>query len=202
MKNLQTVAALAVISTSFAFIEPAMGQVLNPNVTKAPLTMNRTPLKIVCADVDLAITNVTLTKLPDVGRQQDIYTITYQIKNLGRDQWISGGNQVGAIMKITSTDVPNPGYWDTPITSDGGYNNVVSTFSVSMFGGERSRNSRNPTRRTLEIEITFGPDILNDGNKCNDDKSAPNNKFRIDAELDDFLRGPLQTKTFTQWGPD
>ncbi len=147
-----------------------------------------------CTNIDLGITSVRIDKLRD-----SLYTATYEIRNFGQQAWKSGEGQAGSVLTMASTRRPDPTTVDTLIPTNTAPGAIVHTVTGRPFYYDRdSRRSRTPTKNSLEIVITFDPDITNDGNTCNDDRQVQNNVFYIGAKLDDFLfRSPDGSKTFT-----
>jgi|CXWL01.1.fsa_nt_gi hypothetical protein len=151
-----------------------------------------TPLPTIPAacHVDPAIVSITLTK----GALRGQVRISYEIRNLGRSAWRSGANQQGAHLIAhngnTGTDFinhrPLPGaaaagarmtLYTSPLI-----NNAFDDFE---FGGH------------VDLSIGYDPDIAIDGNTCNDDANAANNRKRIEnAAILGFMRGTARTQRF------
>jgi hypothetical protein len=149
-----------------------------------------------CTNVDLGISSVRIDKLTG-----GFYTATYEIRNFGRDAWESSQGQAGSILTMVSTRVSNPGILDTLIPRTAAPGAIVQTVTSlgSNYIDRNRRDSRQPqARHTLDILITFDPDILNDSNTCNDDAQVQNNSFYLGSKLNDFLFNSRdRSKTFT-----
>lgn len=161
-----------------------------------PVNKNRLPegtalkLPAPCI-VDPAVDSITLTKTKTPGS----IIVKYVVKNKGSSAWASGANQqnVSLIVKNGNTGRttfsgvrPLPGSaaagaqmlsFTTPII-----NNAIDTFEFSG---------------SVDVQISYDPDILLDAKKCNDDANSANNRKTLGhAELTAFLGGTATSKTF------
>lgn len=195
-RNFPLISLLAAASMStMAFAQVTV----NPSVQKvAPKVLPRTKtvLNIPCNKVDIGISQVRIDKL-----EGDFYSATYEIRSFGPDAWKSAPGQAGSIITLASTSARNASSKDTPIAFYGGGGGAGAIQTVTSPRNKVDygrRGSRQEVKYSLDIVITFDPDILNDGNTCNDDADAQNNSFYLGSKLDEFLyRSSEQSKTFT-----
>lgn len=153
-------------------------------------------LKTPCTSVDIGISSIRIDKLEGGN-----YSATYEIRSFGPDAWRSSPGQAGSIITMASTRVANASSQDTPITLNGG-TGASQTFTSPRVNyisrDSRSRSRDELIKHTLDIAITFDPDIHNDGNTCNDDAQVQNNSFYLGSKLDEFLyRSRERSKTFS-----
>ncbi|MDO9222911.1 MAG: hypothetical protein Q7U20_04270 [Caulobacter sp.] len=140
--------------------------------------------------VDPAIVSVTLTK----GARRGQVRISYVITNAGSSAWRSGANQQGAHLRAVNGNTGGVFASDRPLPGSAGAGAVMQRFTSPMinnafddfeFGGH------------LELAITYDPDILIDGNRCNDDANADNNTLRIEnGDILAFMNGAATSRTF------
>jgi hypothetical protein len=197
MHKLLTTAALA----AAFFAGAALAQVQLPPGSPRPTPQQQLPpgatprvgITPPCGGtVDLAITSATLYKLSRPGSAR----VEFDIYNLGPGEWNSGARQQVANLTVrngasgreyTMTNVPIGG---RRYASGARVGRVVSTpiadaFDTHEFSG------------TVEMELSFDPDIAIDGNRCNDDANAANNTFSINSDgVQAFLGGAATSRTF------
>ena len=184
------VLTLLLAGSALAQVQLPPGTQIRPGPSLPPGTPTPTiPLAIAC-NVDPAIVSVTLTK----GSRARQVRIRYEIRNLGRSAWASGANQQGAHLVAhngnTGRDFTN--HRPLPGATPAGARMTLFTspfineaFDDFEFGGH------------LDLAITYDPDIVIDGNACNDDANAANNHLRIEnAAILGFMRGAARSQTF------
>jgi hypothetical protein len=191
-KNLPLISLLAASFSTFAVAQVT----IDPSaMTAMPKLMPGTvaALNPPCTRVDLGISSVRIDKLEGGN-----YSATYEIRSFGPDAWKSSPSQAGSIITTAATSKRNASSLDTPITLVGGAG-AVQTITSGRYGVDYARRgSRQEVKYTLDIAITFDPDILNDGNTCNDDAQVQNNSFYLGSKLDEFLyRSRERSMTFT-----
>jgi hypothetical protein len=168
---------------------PTPQQQLPPGTTPRP----ELQIRPACGGaVDLAITSATLYKLSTPGSAR----VEFDIYNLGPGEWNSGARQQVANLVVrngasgreyTMTGVPIGG---RRFARGERVGRVVSTpianaFDTFEFSG------------TVEMSLSFDPDIAIDSNPCNNDANAANNTFSIDsAGVQAFLAGTARSRTF------
>jgi len=163
-------------------------------VSSGAITPVRPDLRIRAAcggSVDLAITSATLFKLARPGSAR----VEFDIYNLGPGEWNSGAQQVANLVvhngasghDYTMTSVPIGG---RRFAAGERVGHVVSppvnsAFDPLEFAG------------TVQMTLSFDPDILLDSNPCNDDSNPANNTFAIDsAGVQSFLTDGAPAHTF------
>jgi len=149
-----------------------------------------TPTIPSACQVDPAIRSVTLTK----GSRPLQVRISYEIVNAGRSTWTSGANQQGAnlVARNGNTGRDFTSYQRLAARAAAGGSMLRFTspmidnaFDNFEFGGH------------VDLTIGYDPDILIDGNNCNDDSNNGNNRLRIEnAEILGFMRGTARSQTF------
>jgi len=140
--------------------------------------------------VDPAVVSVTLTK----GARRGQVSVSYEIVNRGRGAWTSGPRQQGVqlIAQNGNTGRAFRNHQSMPGGAAAGatllrYTSpfISNAFDDFEFGGH------------VDVSISYDPDIHIDGNICNDDSNAANNRLRIDnAEIMAFMRGSAASRTF------
>ena len=141
--------------------------------------------------VDLAITSATLFKLARPGSVR----VEFDIYNLGPGEWNSGAQQVANLVAHNGASGRDYTMTSVPVgarrfAAGERVAHVVSTpingaFDPLEFGG------------TVQMTLSFDPDILLDSNPCNDDANPANNTFAIDsAGVQSFLSDAAPSRTF------
>lgn len=183
------IAATVVVATS-AMAGPAIRPApIRPGPAVPPLRPLPGVLPVTC-NVDPAVVSVTLTK----GARRGQVRISYEIRNLGRSTWRSGANQQGAHLRAVNGNTGGVFSSDRPLPGIAAAGAVMQRFTTPMienafddfeFGGH------------VELAITYDPDILIDGNRCNDDANTANNTFRIEnGDILAFMNGAATSRTF------
>ncbi len=148
------------------------------------------PLRPLACTVDPAIGAITLTKGKAAGSVQ----VTVEVRNMGSSTWQSGANQQNVSVSVKNGNTGNVvsrsqalpgravansrmGMLTTPM--------IPNAFDTFEFGG------------SVEAIINYDPDIAIDGNSCNDDRNAGNNRKSISFEqVQAFLAGSAATRSF------
>lgn len=168
---------------------PTPQQQLPPGTTPRP----ELQIRPACGGaVDLAITSATLYKLSRPGSAR----VEFDVYNLGPGEWNSGERQQMANLVVrngasgaeyTMTGVPIGG---RRFARGARVGRVVSTPIANAFDPFEFSG-------TVEMSLSFDPDIAIDSNACNNDANAANNTFRIDsAGVQAFLGGASSSRTF------
>lgn len=141
-----------------------------------------------CA-VDPAVTAVTLTK----GGDRQV-SISYEVTNRGRSDWSSGARQQNVSLVARNGNTGRAFRNTQRLTEAAAARSrmasyaspfITDAFDDFEFGGE------------VEVSIAYDPDILIDGNRCNDDANAGNNVMRVDGtQIMAFLRSSATSRTF------
>lgn len=140
--------------------------------------------------VDPAIRSVTLTK----GARAGQVSVSYEVANIGRSAWTSGPRQQGVNLTARNGNTGRQFTNHQVMTGNAGSGATMARFASPMiadafddfeFGGH------------VEVSIAYDPDIRIDGNGCNDDSGAGNNRLRIDnGAILGFMRGAQRSQTF------
>jgi hypothetical protein len=151
------------------------GPTIDPAITN-PATLpkgvrDKLPRPITCRP-DLTISRIILTRS---GPTRSVVTVSVEVKNIGTGSFVSDPRQAGVSAVLTNGNTN--GRINLDLGSIGElsgsaariYNGVSRTmpFDTFEFGGEVSAN------------IGYDPDILLDGQPCNDDPVYANNSFAI-----------------------
>ncbi|MEG3181847.1 hypothetical protein [Sphingomonas sp. LT1P40] len=141
--------------------------------------------------VDPQIRSITLTK---VGGMKNKIQVSFDVYNNGSTAWRSGANQqnvtlcvrngsTGAVYTVTRAlpaGAPAGGRmltFTTPV--------IPNAFDTFEFSG------------TVDVQISYDPDIAIDGNKCNDDTNSANNRREISARMvQAFLGETRSSRTY------
>jgi hypothetical protein len=147
------------------------------------------PLPLTC-QVDPAIRSVTLTK----GSRPGQVRISYEVANLGRSAWASAPGQQGVQLVARNANTGGEFTHHQAVAGRAAPGAVMARFASPMianafddfeFGGH------------VDVSIGYDPDIVIDGNACNDDSNAANNRLRIDnGAILGFMRGTARSQTF------
>lgn len=140
--------------------------------------------------VDPSIASVTLTK----GSRRGQVRISYVIVNAGLSAWRSGANQQGVHLRAVNGNTGGVFASDRALTGSAAAGATMQRFATPMidnafddfeFGGH------------VDLAVTYDPDILIDGNRCNDDTNSGNNTVRIEnGEILAFMNGAATSRTF------
>lgn len=133
------------------------------------------PKPIPICDVDLAIGRVTITK---IASGSSTVRITVETINQGQSSWSSGANQqsLSIIARNGRTGAEFRDKWPMATYAEPGTGlvrltgNISDAFDRSKLGG------------SLRVFIGYEPDIMIDGNDCNDDRDLSNNRKQIDSD--------------------
>jgi hypothetical protein len=145
---------------------PALQPVLQPKGLKGKT------LPAQACSPDLTITRMVLTRS---GPTRSTVSVTVEVKNIGRDGFTSDPRQVGvsaaltngSTSAVTSLDLGSLGQLAAGATRTLSAVTPVMPFDTFEFGGE------------ARASINYDPDILLDGQPCNDDKVYANNAFAL-----------------------
>jgi hypothetical protein len=176
--------ALAAITTCAAFVSIAMaappagsvGQTVTPSAS-GPLTplpkgvQDKMRPALACRP-DLTITRIVLTRS---GPTRNIISVSVEVKNIGRDNFVSDPRQAGVSAVLTNGSTSGVTNLDLGSLAqvNAGSARILNAVTSSMpfdtfeFGGE------------VRASINYDPDITMDGQPCNDDAVYANNAFAI-----------------------
>ena len=180
------IATMAVATSTVAGPIAPKGFTPNANI---PVGTTLPTLSLLCTP-DPAIVSVTLTK----GARRGDVRISYLIVNNGPSAWRSGANQQGAHLRAQNANTGRTFVSDRPMTGVAAVGGTMARFTTPVipnafddfeFAGH------------VDLFIGYDPDILIDGNRCNDDADTANNALHIDnGELLGFMRGTARSQTF------
>jgi hypothetical protein len=136
----------------------------------------------VCAP-DLTITRIALTRS---GPTRSVVRVSVEVRNIGTGSFVSDPRQAGVSALLTNGNTNGRVTLNLGSISQirSGATQVLTDISADMpfdtfeFGGE------------VQASINYDPDILLDGQPCNDDRVYPNNAFSIS---NDRIRAWLAT---------
>lgn len=148
------------------------------------------PGLVVGCPVDPAITSVTLTK----GARRGQVRISYEVVNQGDAAWRSGARQQLVHLVAINNNTGRRFTTNQTLTGSAAAGAVMQRFTSPTienafddfeWGG------------SVQVAISYDPDIAIDGNRCNDDMNSGNNVVHIDyAEILAFMKGPEAAQTF------
>ena len=148
------------------------------------------PLRPLACIVDPAIGAVTLTK----GKAPGSVQVSVEVRNLGSSAWQSGANQQNVNVSVRNGNTGNVVSRSQALPGRAAANSrmgmlttpmIANAFDTFEFGG------------SVEASISYDPDIAIDGNSCNDDRNAANNRKSISfAQVQAFLAGSASTRSF------
>ncbi len=151
-------------------IDPAL---VNPSILPKGVS-DKMPRPVVCLP-DLAITQIILTRS---GPTRSVVSVSVEVKNIGTGSFVSDPRQAGvsAVLTNGNTNARTNLNLGSIAELSGGASRIYNGLSTTMpfdtfeFGGEVSAN------------IGYDPDILIDGQPCNDDRVFANNAFMINND--------------------
>jgi hypothetical protein len=189
--------ALAAISSCAVFVSLAMaappagstGQTVTPSasgpLTPLPKGVQDKMRPVLACRPDLTISRIILTRS---GPTRNIISVSVEVKNIGRDSFVSDPRQAGVSAVLTNGNtngVTNLDLGSIAELSGGSariYNGITGSmpFDTFEFGGE------------VRAAINYDPDITIDGQPCNDDAVYANNTFAVS---NDAIRAWLGTSS-------
>ncbi|MFZ5668752.1 MAG: hypothetical protein ACOY4K_04610 [Pseudomonadota bacterium] len=187
----RTIASVIAFAASASVAASVAAEPFTPVAPVAPGPALPTPrLTPVACAVDPAIASITLTK----GSRPGQVRVSYQIVNRGRSAWRSGDGQQLVNMRAVNNNTGGAFTSSAALASRAAAGAVMqrflspfidNAFDAFEFGGE------------VEVAIAYDPDILIDGNRCNDDINPANNSARVSTDqVVDFLGGGATSRTF------
>jgi hypothetical protein len=133
---------------------------------------------------------VTLTK----GKAPGSVQVSVEVRNLGSSAWQSGANQQNVNVSVRNGNTGNVVSRSQALPGRAAANSrmgmlttpmIANAFDTFEFGG------------SVEASVSYDPDIAIDGNSCNDDRNAANNRKSISfAQVQAFLAGSAATRSF------
>ncbi|KTE10753.1 hypothetical protein [Sphingopyxis sp. H115] len=147
------------------------------------------PPGVICQG-DPAISRINLIK----GAAPGSVTVTVETRNQGTGAWRSrAGQQVLAVMvRNGNTGAVSRHSWPLHARAEAGTS--MGTYGTPLI---RDAFDTFEFRGTVEAKISYDPDILIDGNSCNDDRNMANNVRRVsDSEVGRFLAGDAARMQF------
>ncbi len=146
-------------------------------------------LSLYCT-VDPSIVSVTLTK----GARRGQVQISYEVVNAGSSAWRSGGNQQAVYLRATNANTGGVFNSERPLTAAAAAGASMQRFTTPMINNAFDDFE---FAGSLDLRIGYDPDILIDGNRCNDDADTGNNVVHLDnGDILGFMNGPARSQTF------
>lgn len=189
----RTILSVAGVVATASIASSAMAGPITPRgVTPAyslPAGATLPTLSLYCT-VDPAIVSVTLTK----GARRGQVQISYEVVNAGASAWRSGSNQQGVHLKAVNANTGGVFSSDRALTGSAGAGAVMQRFTTPMINNAFDDFE---FAGSLDLRIGYDPDILIDGNRCNDDADTGNNVVHLDnGDILGFMNGPARSQTF------
>lgn len=148
------------------------------------------PAAALFCTVDPTIVSVTLTK----GARRGQVSISYEIANAGASAWRSGANQQGVHLRAVNANTGGVFALDRPLTGAAAAGATMQRFTTPVINNAFDDFE---FAGSLDLQIGYDPDILIDGNRCNDDANTGNNVVHLDnGDILGFMNGAARTQTF------
>lgn len=190
----RTIISVASVIATVSIAASAMaGPIAPKGVTPAhPLPAGTTlPGFTLGCFVDPSIVSVTLTK----GARRGQVRISYVVANAGSSAWRSGANQQGVHLRAVNANTGGVFASDRPLTGAAAAGATMQRFTTPMIDNAFDDFE---FAGSLDLRIGYDPDILIDGNGCNDDGNTANNEFLLDnGEILGFMNGAARSRTFS-----
>lgn len=159
-----------------------------PPIEPAPTVPLGTPM-LTC-NVDLDVTSVTLTKTSTPGAVR----VTYEIHNVGRSAFASSAGQQQATLAVRNNNTGNVVTRTRALGTRAAAGARLARVSTSTIANAFDTHE---FAGTVDVSIAFDPDIAIDGNACNDDANAANNRLTITTEqVWAFISGSASSQVF------
>lgn len=180
------IATMAVATSTIAGPIAPKGITPNRNI---PIGTTLPVLSALCTP-DPAIVSVTLTK----GARRGQVQISYVVANLGSSAWRSGAEQQGVHLRAVNANTGGVFVSDRPLTGAAAAGATMQRFTTPMINNAFDDFE---FAGSLDLRIGYDPDILIDGNRCNDDANDGNNVVHLDnGDILGFMNGPARSQTF------
>jgi hypothetical protein len=185
--------AAALIATA-AFADPVIAPVRLPDPGADQRPLPKIPPQNIppqTCQVDPAIVELILTK---VG-ERNLLTIQVKVSNLGRSAWASGDRQQSVRVVARNSKTGRVSSHRQALPGSAGANSAMTAFTTPVItdifdGGGAYYN-------TVDAEIGYEPDIIIDGNDCNDDSNKTNNRRTIGVkQVSAFIQSAASTQSF------
>ena len=189
----RTILSVAGVVATVSIASSAMAGPITPKgikpVATVPAGVRLPQLSLYCT-VDPAIVSVTLTK----GARRGQVQISYEVVNAGASAWRSGANQQGMHLRAVNANTGGVFAIDRALTGSAGPGATMQRFSTPMINNAFDDFE---FAGSLDLRIGYDPDILIDGNRCNDDADTANNVVHLDnGDILGFMNGPARSQTF------
>lgn len=149
------------------------------------------PTAVLYCTVDPSIVSVTLTK----GARRGQVQISYTIANAGSSAWRSGANQQLVHLRAVNANTGGTFVLDRTLTGTAAAGATMARVTTPMINNAFDDFE---FAGSLDVAISYDPDILIDGNRCNDDADTGNNVVHLDnGDILSFMNGAARTRTFT-----
>src|SRR3990167_6220382 len=190
----RTIISVASVIATVSIAASAMAVPIAPKgITPAhPLPAGTTfPTLWLTCTVDPSIVSVTLTK----GARRGQVRISYVVANAGSSAWRSGANQQGVHLRAVNANTGGVFASDRPLTGAAAAGATMQRFTTPMI---ENAFDDFEFAGSLDLRIGYDPDILIDGNRCNDDANTANNEFHLDnGDILGFMNGAARSRTFS-----
>ena len=149
------------------------------------------PVASLYCTVDPTIVSVTLTK----GARPGQVRISYEVANAGSSAWRSGANQQGVHLRAVNANTGRAFVSDRPLTGAAAAGATMQRFTTPLINNAFDNFE---FAGSLDLQIGYDPDILIDGNRCNDDANTGNNVVHLDnSDNLAFMNGTATSRTYT-----
>lgn len=179
-------AALILGAAAAPQITPKTPLTPQPRLTPAPLLTPAAGCR-----VDPAVTSITLTK---AGGNKERIIVAFEVVNQGRSAWSSGPNQQSVSLKVRNGSTGREFTATRPLPERAAAGGrmlsftspvIPNAFDTFEFGG------------TVDVQISYDPDIALDSRPCNNDADAGNNRRQVTTrQINGFLNAAAATQRF------
>jgi hypothetical protein len=147
------------------------------------------PKPLACK-VDPAISSLTVYK----GSQRGSVQVVVVVKNLGTGTWQSGEEQQSVTVKLLNLRTNAESVHRVRLAANAAPLAEMARLTTPMVENAFDHLG---SAGTLEAKITYDPDIMIDGNSCNDDANLKNNRrFAEQKDISNFLIGVESVRSF------
>lgn len=147
-------------------------------------------LATVTCSVDPAITRITLVE----GKTPGSARVTVDTRNIGPSAWRSGPRQQVLSLSVRNGASGAVSAHSWPLAASAAAGASMGSFTTPMIANAFDSFE---FRGMVKATISYEPDILIDGNACNDDSNATNNVKEVsDGQVADFLASKSGTMGF------
>jgi len=189
----KTIVSVASVIATVSIAASALAGPITPRVVGPIATLPagaRLPAPLLICDVDPSIVSVTLTK----GARRGQVQISYVIANAGASSWRSGANQQGVHLQAVNANTGGVFSSDRALTRAAAARAPIQRFTTPAI---HNASDDFEFAGHLDLRIGYDPDILIDGNRCNDDADTANNTFRLEnGDILAFMNGAARSQTY------